>query len=1153
MFCGKLPISLLRVKPAAMLDLTDIKSLRRHFLRGHIINSDPAMICSKCGFKNPKGMRFCGHCAAPPKQACPACSFINPPGFSYCGQCAGKLSGSSTSPKSSHKAERRQLTVLFCDIVGSSALSEGLDPEELQDIIHQYRSVCSKIIANYDGHVAQYLGDGILVYFGYPMAHEDDTKRAARAALDIVSEVPRIYYTTNNGETAFLAVRAGIHTGLVVIGDMGNGDKRSLALGKTPNVAARIQDCAKSNSVVISEASKRLLGNLFHCTPLGQRQLRGFSHPQEIFQLEPLEITLKDRQLTQSLTCTPIIGREQETALLAEKFNLVRKGIGQVTLLSGEPGVGKTRLAQWVCEQVKEDDCRLLQCSATAYFQNSYLFPIIDLLRREFSLHKHVTNEGKLQQIEKNIGALGLDTFSMAPILAELLSIPLNEQYLSAAESTPQQKKQKTLGALLLIIKTLAQQRLVLLIVEDLHWVDASTLELLTQLAGQPDLGNIFVVLTFRKEFMRSWPLRTHLTKITLNRLTRQQCGHLIRELCQQKILPLSVTNEIINRTDGIPFFIEELTSALLESNLLQKKSGHYELSTPIAELGIPSTLQDLLMSRLDNLGDEKELAQISATLGREFDHEVLRVISSRDEKSFTRGLDHLLSAELFLQHGERPKAWYQFRHALLREAAYQSLLKRTRQKYHQRIATLLKQHFPKMIRENPELLARHCTEAGNFREALEYWLKAGHISIQNSANIEAIAHLKQGLMILEALPESAEKNTAELALQTCLGQAFMMTRGYAAPEVENAYARAKELSKDITDIAIVFPVLCGLWEYYVVRADLQAAYELACEINKLAQTTQQPSLMLEAQRAMGTSQLWRGNLADARQHLTPGKLINDGEDPSRPTNLLSYCQDARVATLANTGCILWLSGDTDEAMASAHQAVRLATQLRHPFSQAYALHFLCTLSQLRGDLSAITEHAEAQIVLCKTYGFSFWGAMGEMFLAWTNAGSGPLGSTIKAFQQALNDYEKCGSRIARSYFLAMFASLQHQAGDINAASKTIETTLQEISTTGEEFFKSELLRIKGELLMAYPKANFDTVETVFKQALGLAHQQEAHSLALRVACSLANLMFKQNKTAPIKKLLQTHLGRIKGGESTQDIITAQKLLRRCSVQETES
>jgi predicted ATPase/class 3 adenylate cyclase len=1125
------------------------------------------MHCNKCGFKNPAGIRFCGSCATPLNQEsslsqkCAQCSFVNPIDFQFCGQCATTLDpapptkrSSTNTPLRQPEAERRQLTVLFCDIVASSELSVRIDPEELRDIMCDYRGTCREIVSRYDGYVAQFLGDGILVYFGYPQAHEDDARRATRAGLEIIQHIPQLRFKVQYGDDVQLAVRVGMHTGLVVVGEIGGGDKRIMALGETPNITARIQGETAADTVVVSEATRRLLGEDFDCESLGIRHLKGFPQPLELFRVRQLRNWQHRRAGVQARHHATLVGRDQEMALLLERLDQARKEEGQVVLLSGEPGLGKTRMVQLVCEraagetlvcgQTAGEACALLECVGSPYYRNSFLFPVIDLLRRIFDLNDNSDSANKLARIEQAIVNLGMDAHVAMPVLAELFSIPYDGHPLASIESTPQQKKQLTLDTLVTLLQAIAQQRFLLLIVEDLQWVDTSTLELLTLLVNQSKLTNVFALFTFRNEFVPPWSPRTSLAHITLNRLTRQQTGSMIHQLCKYKTLPPEVFAEIIHKTDGIPFFVEELTNTVLRSSQLVEKTDHYELNMPMAQLGIPATLQDSLMSRLDNLGDDKELAQISATLGREFEHELLGAVSARDEDKLCAGLNRLINAELFFQHGHPPKARYSFRHALLHEAAYHSLLKRTRQQYHQQIAILLEKRFPHTVADNPELLAHHYTEAGNHEAALDYWLTAGRLAVQHSANVEAIAHLHSGLAILDRLPETPHRNLQELAIQTTLGLAAMMSRGYAVPEVERAYARARELCKTLPDIHAVFPILCGLWEFYIVRADLETAYRLAGELQTIATQANEAPLRLEAQRALGTTRFWQGAFSEALAHFDAQTGILS-TDASKPGNLTAYCQDTRVAALANAGCVLWLLGYPDQALERAHRALALAKRLAHPFSQAYALHFLGTVLQLRGDRRTTRRHADAGIALCETYGFPFWTATSRMLRAWVDTTNATAANTCIQYQAALDAYEACGNRLAHSYFLALLAELYQRAGKLDKARHTIDKALQGSAATGEGFFTSELWRIKGELLMATTDPDHASAETLFTQALEYARARSAHSLALRAATSLARLWKTQGKDKADKAniLLNEQLAHITEGLDTADITIAQDLL----------
>lgn len=1127
-----------------------------------------AMQCEQCGFENPPGMQFCGKCAAPLRTVCPACQFTNPAGFHFCGQCGTALetpapakqtnlpgSTAKTSPTpiqepQRQEAERRQITVLFCDMVGSSALSERIDPEDLRDIMRGYRNACSEVVARFDGHVAQYLGDGILVYFGYPQAHEDDARRATQAALDIVRRITEQRYALLSGEEVPLSVRIGVHTGLVVVGQIGDGDKRTLALGETPNIAARLQELSTPNSVVVSNATQRLIALDFDLEDLGVHQLKGFSQPLDLYRVSGEHSVQQRLQATRVQHPDPLVGRDQETALLIERLDQARKGVGQVVLLSGEAGLGKTRMVQLVLDRLTDQPCFIMECGSSPYFQNSYLYPIIDLLQRTLNLDGICNNAERHARLQQSVETLGLDTTTVIPALAELLGISIPGAPPDALGATPQQRKQKILSTLLSMLQSLAQQQLVVLVVEDVHWLDPSSLELLTLLVEQPGLTNLFALFTFRSEFAPPWNSHANLSLVTINRLTRQQAGHLIRQLSGGKTLPMDVFAEIIRKTDGVPYFIEELTEMVLNSGMLEEKAAHYVLKSSMSELAIPPTLQDSLMSRLDRLGEDKELAQLSATLGREFGHELLSAMAGRDERGLQQGLSHLINAELFLQRGHPPKATYSFRHALLREAAYQSLLKRTRQQYHRRIAGLLQERFPHIIEANPELLAHHCTEAGIDEQAADAWLKAARLAVRRSANQEAISHLHQGLRVLQRLPDSSARRARELEMQTTLGLALTMSRGYAAPEVEKAYTRARELCHNLSDINTTFPVLCGLWEYHIVRADLDTAETLAHELLELAAQDKQPGLEAEAKRTLGTTYFWQGRLDEAMQRLTPPDTIDDAA-VSALSGKVSHCQDVHVAGLANAGCILWLQGHPDQALDKCRMALDVAKRLAHPFSQAYALQFLAVAHQLCGDHEGTKRQAEAQIALCETYGFAFWAASGKMQRAWAEANDSNIEACCKTFQTALAEYGKSGSRLVRSYFLALLAELQFRAGQTDDANATLTQAREESTLTHEGFFNAELLRLRGSFLLKSMQKSLlkgeatdaTQARALLGDALRLARQQNAQGLALRCCIDLASIPGVGVNTDEARAQLAQQLERIEGGSETRDVQRARELL----------
>ena len=808
---------------------------------------------------------------------------------------------SSSSAPHTPDAERRQLTVLFCDLVDSTPLASQLDPEDLREVVHAYQETCAKVIARFEGHIAQYLGDGLLVYFGYPLAHEDDAQRAVRAGLGMIEALGQLNTRLGQERGVHLAVRLGIHTGLVVVGEVGGGTRQEqLALGETPNIAARLQGLAVPNTVVISTATLPLLGGFFACQSLGTQLLRGLPQPLEVYQVLS-ESTARSRlEAAGSTGLTPLVGREQEAALLRERWAQVKGGLGQVVLLSGEAGIGKSRLVQVLTAHVTaEPQAWLTPCQCSPYYQNTALYPMIDLLERVvLRFAREESPSQKLSKLEGFVVQYGLPLTEVVPLFAALLSLPLTADYAPLTLS-PEQQKQQTLQTLLTILLRRAAQQPVLFVMEDLHWVDPSTLELLSLLVDQGPTARILVLLTFRPDFPPPWTECSHLTQVTLPRLPRRQAAEMTGQVAHRKALPPEVVEQVVAKTDGVPLFVEELTKMVLESGLLQEREGRYELTGSLPPLAIPATLHDSLMARLDRLATVKALAQLGATLGREFSYTLLQAVSPWDEGTLQRGLHQLVEAEFLYQQGLPPQATYLFKHALIQEAAYQSLLRSTRQRHHQHIAQVLEAQFPELCETQPELLAHHYTEAGLLAQAVPYWQRAGQRAVQRFAHREAIGHLTKGLDLLKGLPATPEHTHQELDLQTALGPAWMAAKGYAAPEVEQAYARARELCRQLGEHARLFSVLRGLGAFYVVRGKYQTAREVGAELLSLAQSPPDPARLLGAHQVLGIAWFWLGELASARGHLEQAIALYDPQQhrsrPSAPGRIPG-CSAGRIA-----------------------------------------------------------------------------------------------------------------------------------------------------------------------------------------------------------------------------------------------------------------
>src|SRR6266446_6967133 len=775
-------------------------------------------------------------------------------------------------------AERRQLTVLFCDLVDSTVLASQLDPEDLRAVVRAYQEACAKVIARFEGHIAQYLGDGLLVYFGYPLAHEDDAQRAVRAGLGIIEALGQLNTRLAQERGVHLAVRLGIHTGLVVVGEVGGGTRQEqLALGETPNLAARLQGMAAPNTLVISAATLQLLGGFFTAQSLGPSVLKGLAQPVEVYQVLHESMARSRLEAAGSTGLTPLVGREQEVALLRERWAQVKDGLGQVVLLSGEAGIGKSRLVQVLQEQVAtEAQAWLTPCQCLPYYKNTALYPMIDLLERvALRFEREESPPQKLRKLERFLVQHGLHLAETMPLFTALLSLPLAAEYAPLTIS-PEQQKQQTLHAFLTIFLRIASQQPVLFVMEDLHWVDPSTLELLSLLVDQGPTARILALWTFRPDFSPPWTGRAHLTQVTLSRLPRRQAAEMTGRVAHGKALPAEVLEQIVAKTDGVPLFVEELTKMVLESGLLQEGAERYELTAPLPPLAIPATLHDSLMARLDRLATVKAMAQLGATLGREFSYALLQAVSPWDEGTLGRGLHQLVEAEFLYQQGLPPQATYVFKHALIQEAAYQSILRSTRQQYHQRIAQVLEEGFPDLCATQPELVAQHYTAAGLSAHAIPYWLGAGQQARQRSANPEAIQHLTTGLALLATLPETPARVQQELDLQLALGPAFVATKGYAAPEVEQIYARARALCAQVGDTPQLFPTLQGLCQCYYGRGALPTARELGEQLLRLAQREAVPTHLLEAHDGLGSTLFYLGDYPTAWVHLEQGIACTD-------------------------------------------------------------------------------------------------------------------------------------------------------------------------------------------------------------------------------------------------------------------------------------
>jgi predicted ATPase/class 3 adenylate cyclase len=1041
------------------------------------------------------------------------------------------------------EAERRQLTVLFCDLVDSTPLASQLDPEELREVVRAYQETCAKVIARFEGYIAQYLGDGLLVYFGYPQAHEDDAQRAVRSGLGIVEAMAQLNTRLEQERGVQLAVRLGIHTGLVVVGEMGGGNHHEqLALGETPNLAARLQGIAAPNTLVISAATYQLLGGFFACQSLATARLKGVAQPLEVYQVLS-ESTARSRlDVAGKIGLTPLVGREQEVGLLLERWAQVKDGLGQVVLLSGEAGIGKSRLVQVLTEQVAtEPRAWLTPCQCSPYYQNSALYPMIDLLEWvALRFEREESPPQKLRKLEGFLVQYGLPLAETVPLFASLLSLPLTADYASLTVS-PEQQKQQTLHALLTIMLLIAAQQPMLFVMEDLHWVDPSTLELLSLLVDQGPTARILALFTCRPDFSPPWTGRSYVTQVTLPRLPRRQAAELTGRVAHGKALPAAVVEQVVAQTDGVPLFVEELTKMVLESGLLQEHDERYDLTGPLPPLAIPATLHDSLMARLDRLATVKSLAQLGAALGREFSYELLQAVSPWDEDTLRHGLHQLVAAEFLYQQGLPPHATYRFKHALIQDAAYQSLLRSTRQQYHQQIAQVLEAGFPTLVETQPELVAQHYTAAGCAEQAVRYWLRAGQHASDRSAHVEAISHFTAGIELLRSLPETPMRTQHAVTLHLALGAALQIAKGHAAPEVEHAYTQAYAWCQQMGETPELGPVLFGLWRFYNTRAQLHTARELGETLLRLAQRAHDPELSVVAHYALGLTSFWLGALPAARLHLEEGIARYTPDQRHAPAFRMG--QDPGVACRIYAAATLWSLGYPEQALARVYEALALAHELSHPFSLAFARCFAAFVSQFRRDVLAVHAHAEATVALSTEQGFTQWAVQGTMLRRWALAMQGQGEEEIAQVRQGIAAYRATGAAVFVPYFYTWLADVAAHLGHVEEGLQALAEAHTLVEQQEERWWEAEVARLRGVLLLRQRGTPQAEAEACFQQALDVARHQEAKALELRAAVSLSRLWQQQGKRAEARELLAPVYGWFTEGFDTADLQEAKALL----------
>ena len=1082
-------------------------------------------------------------CGAGPVVRCPACGGDNLAGAIFCSRCSSQLEAAPTQDQrdagaaepTSLRSEpgRRQLTVLFADLVGSTALSERLDPEDMRAVISAYQRGCAAVVERYDGHIAKYMGDGVLAYFGYPQAHDEDPERAVRAGLDLVQTVRAL---TPRPELE-LQVRVGIATGLVVVGDLiGEGvAKEQAVVGNTPNLAARLQELADPGDVLISAATRRLIGNLFECENLAARQLKGFAKPVPMSRVRSQRALDRFEALHTSLT--PLIGREPEIALLLERWGRASEGEGHVVVLSGEPGIGKSRIVLALEEQIAHQLHRVLRYQCLPYYCNSSLQPVIEELERTAGIGRDDAQTARLEKLEAHLQDID-PAGSMTQLLAGLLAIPVEDRGPAIALG-PERRKAKTLDALVQRLRAMAAQRPLLVVFEDAHWIDPTSKELLEKVVDGTRDAPVLVGITLRPEGLAISFGQANVTALTLSRLSQRKAAMLIAGMTGGRALPPALIERIVAKTDGIPLFIEELTKTVLESELVAAEGDDYALAKPLTELAIPDTLHDSLTARLDRLGPVKEVAQIAAVIGREFSYELLAAVAELPEDELQGALRQLCAAELIFGRGQPPDAEYAFKHVLVQETAYNAVLRERRAELHGRIAHTLAADFPEILENRPELIAHHCTEAGLDEEAVEFWREAGELAIARSASHEAVAHLESALRILARFPESRHRDRTELGLQTSLGGALIAARSFAAAETGRAFTRAWDLCQRIGDEGRLCPVLFGRWIHHVSRAELEASLAVAGDLLRLAEGQADPVPRIIAHRALANSQFFIGDLVAARTHAEQALACYAPDQ--RPDLAVRYAADPYVLSAYFLAHALLRLGYPDSARTHAGNALARARELGHVLTMAHALHHDCLFHQLARDVQVVRQQADALIVLADEHRLPFWQALGRIFRGWAWVGAGQAGRGGDDLRAGLAAYRATEGTLYLPYALALWGDVCRSRGELEEGLEAVAEAKRVIEATGIRGFEAHVYRVEGELHRA--NGDLDATTGCLQRAMAVARRQQARLSELRAAVALASLWCERGRRDDAYNLVSPLYAWFTEGLDTADLRAAATLL----------
>jgi serine/threonine protein kinase/predicted ATPase len=1058
---------------------------------------------------------------------------------------AGGTSMRSSSLRRVRDAERRQVTVLICasELFESEAYLELSDAEDQAKVLQAFQQLCEQAVLELDGTVIQCNEQGLLACFGYPVAHEDGARRAARTGLRLLDRLKDLGKDLRRKHGLELDARVAIHTGQAIVETK---DQSVSLVGEARNVALRLQDLALPGQIVCTDDTHRLFRGRFRCASLGQKKIKGVPQPVELFRVEGIASAGSLVEASAPAELSPLTGRDHEMSLLKDRWEQAQEGMGQIVLLIGEPGLGKSRLVYNLKEHVQEQasegsvDAPVIEWRCSPHFQNTGLYPAIDFFERALDFGRDDLPEARFGRLLQRLEQYEMAQPETVPLWASLLSLPAGDQFPRLSLS-PVRQREETFKALVEWLHIRAARRPVLFIVEDLHWVDASTLEFLGQFIAEGLHDRILTVLTFRPEFKTPWPAVSHQTSLALNRLTRRQAGDLIRKK-SGGALSEAIIEQVYDRTGGVPLFVEEFTKMVQESSAPASATASGTPATLLPAHQIPASLQDLMNARLDRMEGEQEVAQLAATLGREFSHELLAAVAKLDEATLCAELDKLVRAEILFQKGKPPACSYTFKHALLEDALYNALVKSRRQEFHRRAAEALETGFPQIVEHRPELLAHHFTEAGLTQKGMDYWLRAGLRSKERSANVEAIGHLTKGLGLLEALEEAPERDSRELRFLTALGPAYIAARGYAAPEIGPTLQRARDLSQSLGDSRQQFGIMLGLWEWRLVRGDVRLSVDLATDGVALAESLNEPGIQMEAMFMRGATDFYRGRFANARRSYEPAIQAYDDRERTKFWSAFSG-HNAGVTHRNYLALALWHLGYPDQALKLDREARELARTIGHAFSLGHSIDFTAVLNIYCRLGAEVQKAAEEEQALATEQGFELWRALGILHAGAATLLHGRRDEALPLLTKGYSAFRATGAAVRVPTYLSVLGDAYIQSGRFEDARKALDEGLVVAEKNDDRSHEAELHRLRGELVLAESPESAGAAEACFLEAIKTARSQESRAWELRAATSLARLWHRLGRSREARDALSAVYGAYTEGFATPDLVEAASLL----------